>query len=394
MLVQARDQNGQPILGAGGQPLMIEVGEQPRVDVDQIAREAAERGRQEVNAALQAERTQRETLERQLAERDAAERQRQLQALPPDQQVVARLTGLESQLAQERAERARMATQHSNEIRTLGLVAYRERALRDAPPEVHAFVNGSNEQEIDAAVDAAVQTYQAIEQSVEARLQAQSGQPQVPPGYVLGNDGNYYPMEQQQPLIAAPPPNPAYTPVLRAMPGVNGFATPVNAQPLPLSAEEQPGTDVTELTTEEAVRSGRYGGEMRAKLLQSLKGAPYSGSVGSNPRHLRAAQPQTVIPGGGVQPQGFPTGPVQPSQMRSPQVQPVQGARLPANNARAQALAAIQRTHDGSNPVLGENLGAHQALNESQSFAQQRGIQSPNAAFRQRFTHTPPITQN
>jgi hypothetical protein len=95
-----------------------------------------------------------------------------------------------------------------------------------------------------------------------------------------------------------------------------GFATPT--QPIPVTPEEglADGVDIAAMTSEEAVRSGVYSGELRAKIHAGLKrsmGQPGQ-TLGTAPRHWsqgqRAPVPSDVGPDGVVRPMGHPTGPV------------------------------------------------------------------------------------
>ena len=424
MKVAKLDANGNVILGQDGKPIMIEIpdaaGEGATLlTADEAETRAQARGKKAYDEKkatekmLADEKKAREDLEARLAARDKADKERQLQALPPDQQVVARMNDLEQQNARTQAELARVQAESAKQIRQVGLVAYRERALRDVPTEVHHLVFGETEEAIDQAVDFARQTYADLEaklaqkfqgaaQQTHAHLQMQHAPhaPQFVQGYP--QHPGQQPVQYMQP--AAPPPNPAYVapvpPQYAQAP--NMFPTPTN--PLPV-ADQAPGEiDLSEMTTEQAVRSGRYGGEMRERVHAALKGQlRYPGSLGSQPRHWSAGQQpanHVAQPNGVMQPQGFPTGPVQPAQMYQqpppppghpyappPQVAPAS----PQGGARAAAAEAIARTHAGANPVMGGNTGAAEALQSAHQFAQQRGIQSPQQAFGQRFAPSPPI---
>lgn len=410
-------------------------------------------------AALAREQAQRSALEQELARRDAAAQAEQARqqaavraALPPDQQLAARMSDLEQTLARERAERAQADAQQAHNVRMIGLEAYRQRAMREVPPEVQMMIGGASEEEIDASIDHARQAYNtiaytvgnAVNQQWQMYLQSQpQGAPRAP--------------------IQAPPPNPAY-----ANPwGQPGGGLPMTNNGVPPAQADQPFMgDVRQFTSEQAVRSGRFGGEMRDRLHAMIRqnGQPYSSNPGSAPRYGSQPQPQmtyTQGPGGVMQPQGFPTGPawnpnmVQPNPQApfghppyaAPQLSPPgyqgqqpnmsmfpampgmqpQGAPPPAygvppvaptfgppppafgappgwappygappqhNPARAAAEQAVARTHAGMNAAVGQNIGAPQALADAHAHAYNHGIPSPQAAFQQRFTHTPPIAPN
>lgn len=436
MKVIKLDAAGNQVLDAAGNPVMIEIpdsfGEEgaPVADMEASARARAKEAADKAAAAekrrmqkiLDDEREARTQLEAQLADRDARDRQRELAALPPDQQVVARMTAMEHELAQSRAHITRIQSEAQNQIRQVGLVAYRERAIREVPPEVHHLVTGATEEEIDNAADAATNAYRELEQRIAARFQG-GQQNQQNPGAQYAPAPQYAaPMPQYVqagPVYQAPPPNPAYVPPVPPQYAAQaGFPTPTNPPQIPDTTDQQ--GDISAMTTEQAVRSGRYGGEMRERIHQNLKGnLRYPGALGSAPRHWSAGPApagHVAQPGGVMQPQGTPMGPVQPAGMpqqmyQQPQVQPQyaqpqyqnmqqpqyapppQAQPSPQAVARTRAQEAINRTHAGGNAIANGDSMVSNALQASQQFAQARGIPSPQAAFEGRFTPTPPITQ-
>ena len=351
-----------------------------RADAERLAREASDRARTEesrrLTADLERERAERRQLEERMAAQERTARENEIARLPAEQQVQARLTQMERDLAAERGARAQLEVNANHQIRQLGLVAYRERVLREVPVDVHHLVNGASEEEMDQAADSAVRTYNDLERRLRERIAAE--RPALP---ALS--------------VQAPPPNPAY---VAPPPADGGFPTATN--PLPVPAEGgSPQTEVSELTSEQAVRSGRYGGEVREQLHARLRGnMRYQGQLGSTPRHWPTApvpsMPTVNLPNGVQQPMGTPMGPArQPHMQAAPSPAPsTSGSRQPPaeGGVRGAAREAIARTHQGGNPVMGENPLAAQALATSQAFAQQRGIASPQAAFQTRFTHTPP----
>lgn len=444
------DAQGNAILDqTTGQPVIEEVEMFTPDEVNNEKKKAKTAVEQQLTEAQQA----RQNLEGQLAERDRRDRERERQQLPVDQQVMVRLSEVESTLAQERAAIAQERAQNQEAVRKVGLVAYRERALRDVPPEVHHMVVlGKSEEEIDASVDLAVAAYEDFAQKMSAKFVAapgvngpvhlQQAAPHQPHAQHYGQQAPYY-QGQPVPYVqqVQPPANPAYVPpVPQYAQQQGGFPTPTNPLPVPDPSMGPGEVDLSGMTTEQAVRSGRYGGEMRERILGTLKGqARYPGSLGSNPRHWSQQAPAGHVaqPMGVMQPQGYPTGPMQPAHMNpntyqqppqqyapspqmiapmpgqqmqappqyapqyeappqqyAPQYAPQQYAPPPAppqGGHRGAAAAAIARTMAGQNPVVAGDAQAQSALQESQQFAQARGIHSPQQAFQARFTPTPPI---
>lgn len=352
--------------------------EEQRIANQQAAKQAAEQAREEERRKANDEITKahkaREDLEKELNRRDEEQKRNALSSLPVEQQITARLSEMERSLANERAERAKEAAMAREQIRNMGLLTYRERALRDVPAHVHPFVTGQSEEEIDAAAEYANQTYQAIQAQIRAELEAQ---------FNAGNSQYMVPG-----AIVAPPPNPAYV----AQPYAPNAGFPTATNPLPVTQEESPvQEDIREYTSEQAVRSGKYSKEIRDQILGSLKGTMrYPGQLGTNPRNPAPPQmPYQQMPGGVQQPMGTPMGPVQNSQQyQVPQHQmPQQQA---GNDPRAMAAAAVQRTLSGQNPVVAGDSAAQNALNAANAHAQARGLTS-QTAFQGRFQHTAPI---
>jgi hypothetical protein len=396
MFVYKLDAGGNPVLGDDGKPLVIEVPdnhvstEEHEKQVKAASNKAAYDAKKKFEKDLEEANAARESLQARMDAKDKADKERERQALPPDQQVVARMTEMEHGLAQARAETARVREEATHQVRQVGLVAYRERALRDVPEHVHAFVGGNSEEEIDASVDQAVQTYTSVEQKIRQDLEQRFAQGQQSPQTF--QQPGYTPM--------APPPNPAYVqPVPQYYAQQAGFPTATNPPQMPDPSQGQP--DVTEMTSEQAVRSGRYGGEVRERIHAAMKAQNrYPGSLGSAPRHWSAGQaPQghVAMPGGVMQPQGTPMGPVQPVGFQQPQPQPshpyggTQG-QSPQTAARAQATEAISRMHAGGNQIANGDSASATALQAAHQHAQARGIASPAQAFGSRFAPTPPIT--
>lgn len=338
-------------------------------DTERRIQKAREEEKRRLYAQIEQEKAERLALEKKLAEREKAEKEQKLAQLPPDQQVAARLSELEQRLAAERGEALQREATLQNHLRALGLVAYRERALQEVPREIHDFVHGNSEEEIDVAIDRAKSLYGSLEQRLRAKLAPAQPAPQamaVP--------------------MASPPMNPAF--VAQPQYPVAGFPTATN--PLPV-AEGLAETDLTTMTSEQAVRNGKYGGEMRDRILAQLRGqagAYQPTNPGATPRHLSGVSYQQM-PNGVMQPMGTPMQAPMPTQMvqsPSPVGMPAPMPTMAAGDPRAEALAAIQRTHAGQNPVMGAQQGAHGALAAAQAYAQQHGIANPAEAFAARFS--------
>ena len=373
-----------------------------------VAEEAAERARKEEKQKLYADIEKRDAetkrLQAEIDERDRKAGQAAMDALPAEQRFAAQLQSIQMDLGKAREENQAIRAEAQQSVRQLGLTAYRERALRDVPEEVHDLVVfGPDETSIDLSTDRAIASYQTMEARLREKIQQQYAA--TPP--VQGPYG--------QGLIAAPPQNPAY---IQPMP-YQGAGLPTYTNPQPVAESGEPGReDIHAMTTEEAVRSGRYGGEMRERILQQFRGAQYPGQLGTAPRHWATPQPASMptqyLHQGVQQPMGTPMGPVAPPgypqqpmaypQGYPPAAPPFQAAPQVAGGARAQAMAAVQRTHQGANPILGENPGSAQALAASQAYS--NGVvvlgdgsvaqnapapQTPSQVFAQRFAPSPPI---
>ncbi len=401
--------NGAPFSAAPPMPAQAPAASSPPAVVVEDARLSREREQREAaQRQVTEERAARERLEAELARRDEAQRAAALASLPPDQQVVSRLSEVERNLAQERANFQSFRQQQAHEQRAYQLALYRERAVRDVPPEVAGMVGGTSELEIDASVDNAIKTFQQMEANIRARLESE-----VQARMATAN--GYQP-------VPIPPPNPHYVPAYTAHPGAAGFPTVVNPAPMVQQEQGVVGMELSGMTSEEAVRSGRYSGEMRNRIHQNLRqsvGQAYPGAMGSTPRHWnqqQIAQPMQHIPqpGGVMQPQGIPMQPaMNPQQYQQPQQYaqqpqpmmlqqqpqptltglPMMPASIrqpptaqPTMGSSNAAQEAIARLHAGQSTVLHENQGAAQQLADANKFAQQRGIASPQAAFSERFS--------
>lgn len=392
--------DGRPLI-ENGQPVMVEVPDPPTAEqVQQQIREAATAAATATRTELEnAQRQREQELEAQMRQREEAAR---LAALPEAEQTRERLRMLE-QRDQERArEMAEQSRLHGQQIRQLGLVAYRERAVRDVPAAVMNLVGGASEEEIDASVDMAVAAHRDIAAEVEARLREEYER-----GVLTAQ-----PEQQQQPLVVVPA-QPRSPHVVAQPDPQGGYPTPNNAPNPPPTQDDQQASPFENMTTEEAVRSGRYGGEMRAKALAAVRGVQYRGQLGAAPRHWSQPQPTQVVPhqqgpGGVQQPTGLPTPPIQqpqypqqPTHQHQPQqltyaAPPAPPAPPPApapNDARTAAQEAAARVRaGGGHPEV--QAGVRSAVAHTQkhlsSPAGQRHT-SPQQAFSGRFAPSPPI---
>ena len=251
---------------------------------------AAKDAKAAVDAAVAQERARASELEAKLTQIEKERREAELKQMEPNERVTAELRemGTRMERMQQESQRREMALQQ--EIRATRLVAYQERALRDVGEGViPELVGGASEEEIDQSIDAARAAYARMASKFKAEAEAEIAK-------VRANHA-----------APAPPPNPAYV----APPAAGGFPTPTNPAP----GAETPEPEVANMTTEEAVRSGRYGGETRQKILDQLRRNAGAGQaqLGTLPRHLMPRQqPQahTQMPGGVQQPNGIPTPPV------------------------------------------------------------------------------------
>jgi len=375
---------------------------------DPNAAALAEARREAVRARDEAARlaSERADFERRLSERDAELTRMRTQTLPPDQQYQARLAEVEASARRIQEQAQTQVSELHQRIRAGELALYRSTAIREAATTgqhlIESLVGGGSEEEIDASIEVAraeyARIYSTVEQQVAARYQQQAAMTQQPPPVVV---------QQPIPVYPAPPQNPAY---VQQPPMGGGYPTAPGALPPTPMVEGGPAM-VSEFTTEEAVRSGKYGGAVREQLMRQLKmtagASPGTiGALGVQPRQLVSGTQYVSMPGGVMQPQGLPTPPVVPPQYQQQypqgvpqQPQYVTPAPAPTMQvsadaaARAAAMAAVQRTHAGQNPVLGQNAGAPEALHAAQQYGQTNGTNAQQA-FSQRFQNTPPVSTN
>lgn len=366
------------------------------------------------NRTLELQRQNAE-LEARLRAAEEKEKAAKLAAMQPDERMRTQMEDFQRQLAERDQRAARQQQEFMNAIRARDLVAYRAVVLSKFGDQIIAdMVQGNSEAEIDEAADAAVRAYKDIygkaEQAVQAKLAAQAPQQTQAPQYV------------PVPVVAAPVQSPYYP-----APPPPGYAWPTVPNAASVAEADAGQMDVKTMTSEEAVRSGRYGGELRQQLLQQARRMPPGGAVGYQPRYQPGQQPMPPqyqpMPGGVMQPQGFPTGPVQNPNYQQQQMQQFQQAPQQQQMAvppqmpylapqmvqpgpqtyvppgpggqlsgldHNQAMAAIARTHQGANPAMSANPGAADALRTAQQFGNANGI-TPSAAFNARFANSPPI---
>lgn len=345
------------------------------------SREEAERARQEATQARE-----------QLAEIERQRRAAELESMRPNERQAVELQEAVTRAAQ--AEAALEAERTANEQRQRGwmLTAYRERVIREYNGELFPqTVQGNTEAEMDAAALASHQAYKAevarIRAVIAAELAATSPVPAATPA-------------SPAPPVAIAPHNPAYVAPVAGSPQF-----PTVANPEPVTPASNAPMSIADLTTEEAVRSGRWGGEVRQQAIAQLKAmTPNHQPLGYSPRMQPAAPPvgYTAMPGGVMQPQGIPTvhpnlphmatpAPAAPAQPMAPVAPPpaaTPAALTPAQAAVAEAQAAVARTHAGQNPLISSNPAAARALADTRS----AGV-DPRAAFAARFQNSPPASE-
>jgi hypothetical protein len=262
----------------------------------------ASKERQAAEAQIAQERAGRESLEAKLAQLEKDRRDAEMRALEPTQRVEREIQDLNARFQQREQHYASETAALRQQMRATELVAYRERVLRAVGEDViHELIGGANEQEIDQSVEVARAEYARVSASIRAKVEAD-----VASRYATTQG---QPTQQYVPVYQQPPANPHFVQQGTQAPNA-GLPTPTNPlQP----TEAAPEQNMKELTSEEAVRSGQYGGEVRARMLAQLKrGGGQAVQMGSLPRHFvqPGAQPNHVqMPMGVQQPQGLPTAP-------------------------------------------------------------------------------------
>lgn len=334
--------------------------------------------------------------------------------LTSEQRMQAQIEELRRANQEADARRAQELQVAQIQARNGQLVAYRADLLRQIgedrlPSFLHGQVFGQDEGEIYRNAMNAMNGYAAHMQAEEAKIRSRVAQqlqgpqvppaPGIPPGAVPGVQSPYAPAAPQAQQTGFPTP-------------IQGMAPPPPQQ-----------VNLGELTSEDAVRSGKYA-QNRQAILSALKSgqAPVLGQTQVQQQAPAGGVQYQQGPFGQMQPQHGPMAPVAPpwyqqqqqtqGQVPPPppaqvpqQVPPQQGWTPPAPpqvqvtqgpnggiqaDTHQQALDAIRRTHAGSNPVMGQQPpGAASALQQMQN----AGLtgQNPVTVFQSRFTHTPPL---
>lgn len=357
-------------------------------------------------AQIEHEKKRADEAQKRWTEHQEAEKKRKLEALPAEDQTRARLSELEQSVEVARQEAAAVRRDADMQIRAMGLVAYREKALHAAGEGViSSLVGGASEAEIDQSIAVAREEFNRITRIVEARRPVAT---QAPPQGV-----------------PVPPYNPAY-----ATHQNGGLPTPMAPAQTQFGQGGAPSGLIP--VDEEAIRSGRYSGELRQQVLEQtrrlIQGGGAQGPMGVQPLYSHPAQqlPQVQMPGGIQQPVGSrmmpqyqppaqqqympqqflnpmpngvpqqqfaPQAPLQQQQQYAPPQQ--QFAPQGGDPAIAEARAAVARTLAGQNPLVNHSdnnapgrLGTQQALADANAYGVSNGV-SPEAAFAARFGATP-----
>jgi hypothetical protein len=292
--------------------------------------------------------------------------------------------------ARQKAEYEENQRRQAAYARQMELTGYRERLLREfgehIPVQMHGQVFGETETDIYnsalVTAKAAAQLQMEFENRMRARLFPQ-GVPQEgqTPGIAPGG-------------IPQIPRNPHY---VQPQQGQGGFPRVVNG-----TAPQETEMDISNLTGEAAVRSGKYA-ESRENIMRALQ----RGQVPSQgmPQQVAPPQgmPQQQLPGGATRPLSAPMGtqfsspqqaaafvpPPPPAQAQGQFQQGVAQAQQ-GGDLHAQAVAAIQRTRSGQNPVAGQQGPGFQ--DQVRMMQGQQGADGM-AAYQGRFADSPPISQ-
>lgn len=289
--------------------------------------------------------------------------------LTSDQRLAKQIADLQADIANERKMREESDRQSQARLRQTELDSYKHRRLAEVGINtlLPDLVGGDSPEMIDASILVAQAERVRLREQFFTEFQAQHG--------MNGGQGDV-------PSAAGVPgvPSQHFTPQVP-----NGFPTQVN--PVPVVQESVDLATLSAMTSEEAVRSGQYE-QVRASLLANLKkSSPGLGGqvLGATPRHMGPSptgMPMADIGGGVMQPTGFPTGPVRPTQLN----QNATIGNQQGNDARAQAIAAVNRTHAGQNPLLASQQGKAPPGPIPQGDAS-----AASAAFANRFNPTPPV---
>lgn len=341
------------------------------------------------------------------AQADAAAEQARAQALQPgDRAIQQGFTELRSSMTTEiqslnNAWSAKFAAAEAARKKEM-LDAYRVSALRAAGDELilEMVASGPEIADIDASIAASKAKYKEIQARVAPPPPPAPPTPANPPPAVV---------VQQQFGPTGQPINPQ---------AAAGFPQATNPAPVYNDPNNGTGFQAPEvfqqMTTEEAVRSGAYG-KVRQDTINRLRGVTTMGGapLGTAPRYITHPSQHVQLPGGVSHPATQPMNPNNPqptvqqqvSQVPQnvqvatppaapppqPQNPPPAGANgYPAAPDAAAAMAAVARTHANANPVAGQNPGGAAAAADAARLAA-AGV-NPQAAYNQRFTHTPPVS--
>lgn len=310
-------------------------------------------------------------------------------SLTETQKIQAQLEALTKAHHDQQEQIAQARREQEVERQRARLSQYRADLLLQWGPDrlpaiLHAQVVGNTEGEIYASAKTAADGYAVHIQAMRAQFQPQA-------------------------LPQALPPNP-HVPVPQAqVPGgpAQGYPTAMQGSAPPPPRQ----VDVRALTSEQAVRTGKYAAT-RDALIQALQQGVDPATL--NPAgNQQAPAPQGMAPAiqyenmaGQQQPRAAPMAQVIPAhlqpkylgqpQQQAPQAQPMP-PQAPAPQAppagemdfRAAAMAAAERTRQGLNPMVAQNeAGAAHQLSQLRN-SQFAGA-NPIDEFNKRFTATPP----
>lgn len=315
----------------------------------------------------------------------------------------------QAQLAQQAAQTNAQIAQMQQENFQLQLTMFRKDVIAQYNGQIipGMVAVGPDGPAIQVSARNAHEEWKRIQAEAETRVRAQmAAQANLPPMPPPGPQAvpSTSPVPPMVPQGTYPQ---GYPGGYQAQPG--GWPQVTNPVPpqVPQQVEHQ---QLQGLTSEEAVRRGVYA-QNREAILAAVKNGgaqvipfPSGPPQGAGPVNL-PMMPQQALPGGAMAPQGTPMGPAfqYPGQgYAAPQMPQYTGPQVPAGPPVPQmqppapqygvdpaAMAAIQRTHAGQNPVAGQNPGGLDAMRAAQQYAQQSGG-NPVAVFQQRFAPTPP----
>jgi hypothetical protein len=409
----------------GGDPLTAET-------VQRMIQEARAAERGQLTQQLETERQERAALQTRLNAIEQERVQAHVNGLTPDARRDHELQALREQVAQSAQSHAQQLQQMQQQLHQSDLAAYREHLLRMYGEAIlPEMVLGNSRQELDAAASNSHNMYNQMRVRFEQETLRRFGvspqthtpapQPVYPP--------QTPPVQQVAPVpTITVPQNPYFVPPQGY--GNAGFPAPVSPGAVTNPAES--GPNLSDVTTENAVRSGSYAANREA-ILRSIRegGAPQGQALGVTPRYMGS----TVLPGGAIAPVASPMAPVpasaqvaaaypqaapQPPQYGAPpqyaqvqyappappppaHVQYGPPAQYPApagdsqaqDHARAAAMDAIQRTRNGNNQAAPGFLTAREQADLRAAAATLHGNnQDSRAVYERTFQNTAPIAPN